>query len=444
MIKSIFIATVIFVICKRNTAMALSSINAFECYHPDGSFNPLTVLIHDPISSGTTTIDFLNNQYGTIIGRVDSYNQASSSFNGTCLVQSYRSTIPDPRGPSYLPIYAPGSNIFDLEQYMTIYSSQFGDGYYYSYDQQKNIMFWSYFNNTVEFRDSPMPSRVSVCTIDCNDNVLFLPGIEGSHLYKPRSVVGEEQLWEPNIDSDVQYLYMNSNGSISRTGKVTIVAHSNGGLVAKELINKLVSLGKGGLVDKLVMVAVPQLGTLKAIPVLLHRYDQAIGKGFILSQPTARTLAQNLPDAYYLLPSAQYTHLVASPVVTFDQGAQTTQYFRSIYGTSISDKINLDKFFKGLDGRSQGNPNDTNVPLTANTSLLLLANTEHNTVLDAWTAPSNLKVYQLAETGVETLTTTNYTDDCSFYCIFSAPHLHIEPINVFDGDGTGINPQFMP
>ena len=38
--------------------------------------------------------------------------------------------------------------------------------------------------------------------------------------------------------------------SSSQTGKVNIVTHSNGGLIAKALINKLKKLGKENLIDK--------------------------------------------------------------------------------------------------------------------------------------------------------------------------------------------------
>lgn len=365
-------------------------------------------------------------------------------------------------------------------------------------------------------------------------NVLFLPGIESSGLYKKRSsscvVNCEDQLWTPNADSDVQYLYMNPDGtsahndiytrdivnqyptgpfshadvyktfgaymdglvasgtiaewkpapydwrlspkdlvnggvvrndgtisytdtatssymvnqvlalaSTSKSGKVSIVAHSNGGLVAKELINKLISMGKGDLIDNLILVASPQLGTPKAIPAMLHGYDQANGYGLVTAQQTARTLARNMPDAYYLLPSTRYENQAATPVITFDPRAQTTAHFRSVYGNSITSKEQLNTFILGQDGRPFGDVNDTNVPLKGNPYLLANANTEHDSVLDAWTPPSTLKVYQLAGTGVLTLESVKYVDDCSFYCAFSAPRLSIEAVNSYDGDGTVIS-----
>ncbi len=45
-------------------------------------------------------------------------------------------------------------------------------------------------------------------------NILFIPGLQASRLYKPGSVFNsEDQLWEPNIDADIKGLYMNANGT---------------------------------------------------------------------------------------------------------------------------------------------------------------------------------------------------------------------------------------
>jgi hypothetical protein len=210
----------------------------------------------------------------------------------------------------------------------------------------------------------PPPPDPCVATHTCVSNVLFLPGIEGSQLYRPDYNSGTDRLWEPNIDSDVQDLYMNPDGTsarsdiytkelgvidelpdgeniyksfiakmdglktagtindwepiaydwrlslddilnygndiggriyysgdlratstpyviqelrrlaaTSKTGKVSIVAHSNGGLVAKRLA-QLLGPEAAQLIDKLIFVAVPQAGTPMAIAADLHGYDQ--------------------------------------------------------------------------------------------------------------------------------------------------------------------------
>ena len=56
--------------------------------------------------------------------------------------------------------------------------------------------------------------------------------------------------------------------SSSKTGKVTIVAHSNGGLVTKLIYNQLKDKGEADLVDKIIFVAVPEIGTPQSLPSL--------------------------------------------------------------------------------------------------------------------------------------------------------------------------------
>ena len=65
----------------------------------------------------------------------------------------------------------------------------------------------------------------------------------------------------------------------STTGKITIVAHSNGGLVAKALLKSLADTNDPLLsrIDKLILVAVPQ----SVHPLLLQDYCMDTNKGFL-------------------------------------------------------------------------------------------------------------------------------------------------------------------
>ncbi|MDR3558514.1 MAG: hypothetical protein P4L61_03210, partial [Candidatus Pacebacteria bacterium] len=84
-----------------------------------------------------------------------------------------------------------------------------------------------------------------------------------------------------------------SMASTSKTGKVTIIAHSNGGLVTKLVYNELKEKGEAGLVDKVIFVAVPEVGTPQALTSLLHGDNEEIASGLILSAGTARGLGVN-------------------------------------------------------------------------------------------------------------------------------------------------------
>lgn len=100
----------------------------------------------------------------------------------------------------------------------------------------------------------------------------------------------------------------------SKTGRVTIIAHSNGGLVAKSLVERLAREGRADLVDKVISIAVPFAGAPASIAALLHGDGQSILGGLLMSASAARGLARNMPSAYTLLPSS--AHATATPFVS--------------------------------------------------------------------------------------------------------------------------------
>ena len=238
----------------------------------------------------------------------------------------------------------------------------------------------------------------------CCSSVLFIPGLEGSWLYRDEpSLFGNapiiggtstNTLWAPNRNDDVRKLFLDENGSStdstiysgqpignifglysvygsfmkfmdglvkdgnisewksfgydwrkpiaevvagvekkattteslvavamdiasrSRTGKVTIVAHSNGGLVAEYLVKALADAGQANIIDGVISVATPYLGTPSALSALLHGDHQEIADGLILNSSVARQLATNMSSAYSLLPSRGYFSRILDPVIT--------------------------------------------------------------------------------------------------------------------------------
>ncbi|MCX6787654.1 MAG: right-handed parallel beta-helix repeat-containing protein, partial [Candidatus Kaiserbacteria bacterium] len=376
-------------------------------------------------------------------------------------------------------------------------------------------------------------------------NVLFLPGLEASRLYRPGDIFGTDQLWEPNTDSDTQDLFLTADGKSvrndvytkdvideknvlplgqgnvyksfiaqmdglktagtindweavpydwrlslddilssgnqfpdgriyysgslaatsspylvqelrrlaksSKTGKVTIVAHSNGGLVAKALTQKLGSEA-ANLIDKIIFVAVPQVGTPQAVGAILHGYDQGLPFDFaplILTPETARTFATNMPSAYNLLPSANYFTRIATPVATFDNSDFLAE-FRSRYGSAIQDGAQLKNFITDTRRLASSSPSDLKYPSVGNALLLSQAETVHST-FDAWTPPQGVPLYEIAGWGEDTLATIEYykgrTASCSnplniFSCSI-VPTIMYNPKEVVDGDGTVLVPSAL-
>ncbi|HET8575159.1 MAG TPA: NosD domain-containing protein [Candidatus Paceibacterota bacterium] len=235
----------------------------------------------------------------------------------------------------------------------------------------------------------------------------------------------------------------------SKTGKVTIVAHSNGGLVGKALISALVAKGEGGLIDQFIMVGTPQLGTPEALPVLLHGEDQEQGHGFIVNKATGRKAALTMPGAYGLLPFPDYfqaVNTIAQPLIKFDPKLNTSEIknLENFYGGQIDSESKMDQFLLGADGRSQAAFSDTEHPSIVNPVLL---SKEQNTqqFLENWTAPSNVQITQIAGWGLKTIQGITYTEPLG-----CAPELTpcvripvdgfwYEPDLTMEGDGTVVS-----
>lgn len=316
-------------------------------------------------------------------------------------------------------------------------------------------------------------------------SVLFLPGIQASRLYKGAGG-SEDQLWEPNYNSDVLDLVMSNSGNSakdiytkdvvdevvipfiggniykgflkmledmedeeiivdstafaydwrydvkniadngtkyqggvkdlvgeieslaqdSNTGKVTIVGHSNGGLLAKALIAKLVTLNLDNLVDKVIFIGTPHLGTPKAIGTILHGYDQQKLGGFIIGDEDARYVMNNMPGAYGLLPSSAYLSKMNEPLVTFARGS-STQSFTDSYGESVDEMDNYINFLLGVDGR-ESDYFDISKPLTVNAGILRNAISLHDNELDNWAVPEGIEVFNIVGVGLPTMKTLEY------------------------------------
>jgi len=356
------------------------------------------------------------------------------------------------------------------------------------------------------------------CFENCNSNVMFLPGIEGSRLYRPDYSGGTDKLWEPGVtddgNDDLRDMFLTLSGTgirsdiyalkgdiigrtpanadiydsfiqkmdvlkaagtiadwepiaydwrlslneilqsgheidgriyytgdlsgtstpyiiqelrrlaaSSNTGKVTIIAHSNGGLLAKALTEALGAEAEM-LIDKMIFVAVPQAGSPNAVASGLHGYDQNLAWGLINSKQTARAFASTSPMFYHLLPSAGYFTYVDDPVVTFDS---TLPEWRSRYGASIHSEETLDQFLTDTFGRVPATGNE-NQPIQLSQSLKSAANTLHDDI-DVWAPPEGVDLVQIAGWGVDrTLSGISYTK--------KGTGVEPELIQTIDGDGT--------
>ena len=236
-----------------------------------------------------------------------------------------------------------------------------------------------------------------------------------------------------------------SLASSSKSGKVIIVAHSNGGLVTKALMQKLQADGKSNLVDKIVFVDVPQSGTPEAVASLLHGDFQNLGwlgLDFIVSRASARALGANMPDGFSLLPSLAYFASVAAPVVDFSQ-APLLRSTSGILGAVVSSAADLRSFMTG-GGRVKPSYANTNFPNVLSPVLYDAASAEHAS-LDSWLPPAGVAVVQIVGWGIDTPSTLVYSQDTKTLCFTLSSCVertvleHVSTTTI-DGDGTVVLP----
>jgi len=296
---------------------------------------------------------------------------------------------------------------------------------------------------------------------NCCSNIMFLPGIMTSRLYIDG--LTQNQLWEPNRNTDVKKLFLNTLGQsiykvytkdiigitnllfsykyidqnvyndffkyikslksdkhindyklipydwrmsvddilqdsqiniiqsikdlqkTSKTGKVTIITHSNGGLIAKRLIQELEKQGLSDILDNVIFVAMPEYGTPQAITALLYGHNQSILKGLILKSEVAHDLGVNMSASYNLLPSDKYFQI------------------KNIDKNKIHQSLQSDKDFNQL--------------------LFNKSKVFHNDI-DNIIYPKNINIYQIIGTGLNTVSDISYKDN------------EIIPIYDKNGDGT--------
>jgi pimeloyl-ACP methyl ester carboxylesterase len=285
----------------------------------------------------------------------------------------------------------------------------------------------------------------------------------------------------------------------SDSGKVTIVSHSMGGLIAKKLLYELEN-GTGrepytrysellGKIDTVVLVASPQLGTPQAIASMLHGYDESIFYGIVSDSESSRQLAYTMQSAYNLLPSEMYTEVVSdldgqvfrpadSALIAFSEsvagninnahfvGEDVIEYYNTNYNESLSGTTTIRSysamrdFLEGNDGRSSTLTSELNYPLTFEnrTSMLEGARELHQSI-DNWQSPDtngdgnpDIRVVQIAGWGSpETIKGMTYFAkqdglECRRYlrgtCVEYAPNwvLDIRPEFTIDGDKVVVLP----
>lgn len=354
----------------------------------------------------------------------------------------------------------------------------------------------------------------SLCQKNCNSNVLFLPGIKASRLYKRTWMGTEDKLWPPNyFGEDIKDLFIREDGfsssdaytrdaidevaipviggniyksfmnqlaglkadktindykvfaydwrmdveKIARDGtkyptgatmsavldvnflarfskskKVTIVAHSNGGLLAKAIMLELEKQGLANKVDKIIFIGTPQMGTPLATLSLLYGYDESALFGTLISRGEARRLAENMPGALGLLPSEKYFERLKDDLISIDANKSRYKNLLDSYGDTIESYAEFSNFLSAaIDKRVKPGIEDIENENVLNPILLTKAKEMHQR-LDNWVPPSDVQVIQLAGWGLDTVSGIKYNEREKSGCVLGVLFPICKPTGEFE------------
>jgi pimeloyl-ACP methyl ester carboxylesterase len=186
----------------------------------------------------------------------------------------------------------------------------------------------------------------------------------------------------------------------SKNGKVTLIAHSNGGLVTRALIAQYPDIS--AKIESIIYVGVPHIGTPKAIASLLHGAGESILAGILMRAKTARDFGLTLPGAFGLLPHSSFFGEALKPVITF---STSTQKLLGINQGSINQIKSLDSFLTKI-RTGVKDATQLSVPSTLSGTLLGAARGEQNRIVI--NEQKVFKEYSIYGTGIPTIETLAY------------------------------------
>lgn len=221
---------------------------------------------------------------------------------------------------------------------------------------------------------------------------------------------------EKNTDLTQSYLYQQAKAlqATSDSGKLTLIGHSNGGLVIKAFLQKLREANDPlyAQIDRIIFVGVPQTGTPDSVVSLL--YGSRIGVLWLgISAEMMRSVGHFMPGMYHLLPSQKLFGAIDPPIEF--KGNNIDPSWTDRYGDTIDSYTEFKDFLTGKEGRVSPDREDTRQPEVLSESLLDQAVANHS-VWDDWAPSPETEVVQIAGWGLYTVSGLEVTDEklCQF------------------------------
>jgi hypothetical protein len=228
------------------------------------------------------------------------------------------------------------------------------------------------------------------------------------------------------------------------------------------------------IVENLIMVAAPQIGTPQSIASILHGEDKYLFSFFrdnpdiddtgifhTLDASISRNFVRNMITSYVLLPHQKYFDYVtdikegedlgATDVITFDGSLldmETTDsdiqkmlryYLYDDQKAPINDYNSYIEFLTGAEGRDQPTNDNVKKPIIVNNEVLQKA-TAIQEEMTSWTPPTDLNIYQIAGWGKYTVKGIEYHAENEGTISNPKYVLDMRPQETIDGDGTVVLP----
>jgi len=201
----------------------------------------------------------------------------------------------------------------------------------------------------------------------------------------------------------------------SPSNKVSIVAHSNGGLLAKAMLieaDRQCRLNPDGpclidRVDQLILLGSPQIGTPEGLKSLLHGGNTDFKSQLAVPAADFRAVASTLPGAHTLLPLDAYLQDLSGPLVTFIGDSPDFEKFNQVYPNGIQRIEQLESFLVGTEGREDPVYRDLDRPLKLDESLVVKGR-QTQLLLADWITPENIQVTEIVGVGVRTISELRY------------------------------------
>ena len=263
-------------------------------------------------------------------------------------------------------------------------------------------------NEMTDYSAIPYDFRLATDNIYCDGQTFY------DKVYYNTNKLANRDYYRPwNCQLSFIYQDLQKHINKSKTGKVTLIGHSYGGLVIKEFLKQLED-SKDPIIekiDKVILVAVPQGGAPESVINMLH--GKGIGYlGLPISAKTERELALTFPSVYQLLPSEALIKSVnrdiGSPLVSFisRQAKAATgtaaDYSKQInkYGNTIDNFSELSDYLLNKESSIRATTTDDLRRAATVYSNLLTHAASEKVKLDNYVPTTTIQIHQIAGWGL--------------------------------------------